>query len=92
MAILFGAISVNIPAPFEKLSVVIFVLCFLAIIFLAHKAAFKAHRFGIFGVYVKPGKVLGEKLSSKESRIIAICIFAIVGICIGFIYKANVAF
>ena len=89
-AFLIGVISINMPHPYDKSGLGVFVLCFLALIFVGHKAAFRAHPYGIFGQYSEPAKVLGQKLSKIERRILTLSLLSAAGLGVGFLYKVNV--
>ena len=87
--LLLGIIPMLLPQPFDKLALALFVISFLIVILIGHKAAFRAHPLGLFGQYKAPSKVLGQKLSIIERKILKVSLMVIAGLGIGLLYKVN---
>ncbi len=86
-SLLIGFLVILFPYPYDKSAIIALVLCFLTIIIIGHKAAFRGSEFGISGQWVEPGKLFSTSLSTMELRLFFMSFSGLVGLGGGLLIK-----
>jgi hypothetical protein len=87
---LFGLSASLLPNPYSDVGIVLILLGFLGIIYLAHKSAFRQHKHGLFSQLTSPRKFYSMGLSYFEVGCMLVCVGVIFGSFMGLLIKINI--
>ncbi len=80
---------VQLPYPYSDIGMWLLVAAFILLIFIGHKAAFRAHPRGILAQLTEPSKIWGAKFNSVEKQIMYGSIIVVVSVIGSFVLKVT---
>lgn len=84
-----GFVAIMLPEPYSKIGLFLFLIGFVVLIAVGHKAAFRQHKHGILSQYTDPKVFLGMTLSQTELILLISSASLSMGFLAGLAVKVN---